>query len=140
MKLLNETINIKIKLALLWTSLMFIYIYADYFHLMTPDKIDHMMKLKTPIGPTTPNLLVIFSVILLVPSLMIPVSVLVKSTINKWLNIFVAIIYSTMSILIIVNSLGFEWENFFVLYNFVELILFITIIYQSWKWPKEINT
>ena len=48
--LTNYRINIKIKLAFLWNTLMFTYIYADYFRLMSPEKLEKMMQLQTPMG------------------------------------------------------------------------------------------
>ena len=134
--LTNYSINIKIKLAALWTSLMFLYIYADFFQLMTPKKLERMMNLETPMGPTSPQILVIFSVILIIPALMIFLSIFLKSQINKWLNIIIALIYTSMSILIIVSTIGDNWHTFYVLFNFVETILFAIIILQAWKWPR----
>ena len=134
--LVNHKVNIKIKLALLWTSLMFLYIYADYFRLMTPEKLEKMMDLQTPMGPTTPELLVIFSGILIVPALMIVISIILPAKINRWLNIIIAALYASMSIMIISSSMGVEWQNFFVLFNVVELLVFTMIIIQAWKWPR----
>lgn len=37
-------VNLKLKLATLWTSLMFIIIYLDYFHLYMPGKIEYILK------------------------------------------------------------------------------------------------
>jgi hypothetical protein len=130
-------INTKIKLALLWTSLMSLYIYADYFELMTPGKLEKMMLLQTPVGPTSPGLLVIFSVLLIIPALMIAFSILLVPIINKWMNLLFGVLYSGISILIILSDIGSEWHNFFVLYNFVELFVLITILYQAWRWPKQ---
>lgn len=135
--LTDYKINIKIKLAVLWTALMFLYIYADYFRLMTPGKLEKMMKLQTPMGETTPGLLVTFSVILIIPALMIFLSVFLKPQINKWLNIVVALIYACISILIITSSIHNEWQRFFVIFNFVEIVIFAIIIAQAWKWPRE---
>lgn len=129
-------ISIKIKLASLWITLMFLYIYADFFRLMTPEKIEKMMKLQTPMGPTSPGLLVIFSVLLIIPALMIFLSVFLKPQINKWMNIIIALIYACMSILIIIYSLDNEWQTFFVIFNFIELLVFAMIIIQAWKWPR----
>lgn len=134
--LTNNEINIKIKLASLWTSLMFLYIYADYFRLMTPDKLKKMIDLQTPMGPTSPNLLVIFSLILIVPALMIFLSIFLKPQINKWLNIIIACLYAVISILIIFSSIGNKWQMFFVIFNVVELVVLTIIISQAWKWPK----
>ncbi|THD67586.1 hypothetical protein E7Z59_07960 [Robertkochia marina] len=135
--LTNTRVDIKIKLALLWTSLMFLYIYADYFRLMTPEKLDNMMNLQTPMGPTTPELLVIFSGILIIPALMIVLSIMLPAKINKWMNMVVATIYASMSVMIISSSMGVEWQNFFVLFNVVELLVFTMIVVQAWKWPRN---
>lgn len=135
-RLINFEIPVKIKLASLWTSLMFLYIYADYFELKTPGTIENMIDLKTPVGDTTPGLLVIFSVLLIIPSLMIFLSVFLRPPINKWLNIIFALIYATISILIIVSGIGNEWKTFFVLFNVVEVFIFILIIHRAWNWPR----
>lgn len=136
--LTNYSINIKIKLATLWTALMFLYIYADFFQLMTPEKLNKMINLQTPMGPTSPEILVIFSVILIIPALMIFLSVFIKPQINKWLNICIAALYANMSILIVVSTLGSEWHTFYILFNFIEVFVFAMIIYQAWNWPKEV--
>ncbi len=135
----NFKVDIKIKLAALWTSLMFLYIYADYFRLMTPEKLEKMIQLKTPMGPTTPGLLVTFSVILIIPALMIFLSVFLKPQINKWLNIIIAVLYTCISLLIIKSSIGNEWQTFFVIFNILEVVIFVIIIVQAWKWPKVEN-
>ncbi|MDM9629990.1 DUF6326 family protein [Robiginitalea aurantiaca] len=134
--LTDYRINIKIKLAFLWASLMFLYIYADYFQLMTPGKLERMIEMQTPMGPTSPGLLVIFSLILIVPALMIFLSVFLTAQINKWLNLVTAFLYASISILIIVSNIGYEWHTFYILFNLVELLIFALIISQAWKWPR----
>ena len=136
--LANYNVNIKIKLAALWTVLMFLYIYADFFQLMTPKKLEKMIDLQTPMGPISPEILVVFSVILIIPSLMIFLSVFLKTQINKWLNICIAALYASMSILIIVSTLGSEWHTFYILFNLIEVFVFAMIIYQAWNWPKVV--
>lgn len=130
-------INVKIKLSALWASLMFLYIYADYFEMKTPGVIDQMINLETPMGPVTPNLLVIFSMILIVPSLMIFLSIFLKASFNKWLNVVVAGLWSLMSILILISLIGNEWHMFYVLYQAVELVVFGLIIQTALTWPKN---
>ncbi len=138
--LTNFKINIKIKLASLWTSLMFLYIYADYFQLMTPGKLEGMMNLQTPVGPTSPGILMIFSLILIIPALMIFLSIFLQPQLNKWLNIILAFVYACISVLIIVSSITDEWHTFYVMFNFAELVIFAIIISQAWKWPKGNNS
>ena len=135
--LTDFNINIKIKLACLWATLMFLYIYADYFQLMTPGKLENLINLQTPVGPTTPLILVIFSSILIVPALMISLSAFLKPNFNKWLNVIVASLYTAISILIIISSIGTEWYSFYVLFNLIETAIFIVIIVQALRWPTE---
>jgi hypothetical protein len=136
----NYRINVKVKLALLWTSLMFLYIYADYFELMTPGKLEKMMQLKTPMGPTSPDLLIVFALLLIIPALMIVLSIFLAPRINKWTNLIFGLAYAAISILIIISSIDSEWHRFYVLYNFIELCVLIAILWQAWQWPDRLDT
>ena len=140
--LVDYKVNVRIKLTSLWASLMFLYIYADYFQLKTPGNIQRTMDLQTPVGEVTPGLLVIFSIILIVPSLMIMLSIFLKPMISKWVNISVATVWSLMSLLIIAGGIGDlgGWHTFYTLYNIIEVGLFSTIVWQAWNWPKADET
>lgn len=135
--LTNYTINIRTKLAFLWATIMSLYIYADFFSLMTPNKIERMMDLETPLGPTTPEILIGFSVLLIIPALMLPVSILLRPILSKWLNIIIGILYAAISVLIIISDISSEWMGFFVLFQIIELFIFFIIIKLAWKWPRE---
>lgn len=137
-RLVDYKVNVKLKLASLWSVLMFLYIYADYFELMTPGTIEKIMNLESPLISTaiTPGLLIGSSILLIIPALMIFLSAFLKARINKWLNIIIGFLYAIISILIIVSGIGNKWQTFFVLYNVIEVVIFSIIIWQAWKWPK----
>ncbi len=136
--LIDFKIDIKLRLAALWTTLMFLYIYADYFELMVPGKIENVMNLRTPVGETTPTLLVVFSIILIIPALMPFLSVFLKATINKWTNIIIGFLWSTMSIILVIVNIGDigGWYTFYTLYKVIEVFIFTMIVWSAWKWPK----
>lgn len=129
-------VNVRVRLAALWTSLMFLYIYADYFQLKAPGVLENTINLQTPVGPTTPQVLLGFSVLLIIPSLMIFLSVFLPPKTSRGLNIGVALFYAAISILIIISGIGDAWQAFFVLFNVIEVFLFALIIRQAWKWPR----
>lgn len=135
--LIDYKVNVRIKLSALWATLMALYIYADYFQLMTPGAIEGMQSLESPVGPITPTLLVIFSVILIIPALMIFLSLSLPPIVAKWLNLIFPVIYATMSVLIIVGGLGTAWQMSFVLYNIIELFVMITAFITALKWPRN---
>lgn len=119
---------------------MFLYIYADYFELMTPGKLEEMMQLKTPMGPTSPDLLIIFALLLIVPALMIVFSIFLTPQLCKWTNLAIGLVYTVISILIIITSIDSEWHRFYVLFNFIELFVLMAILRQAWQWPKKTET
>ncbi|MDC8004139.1 DUF6326 family protein [Aureisphaera galaxeae] len=135
--LIDHKINVKLKLALLWTTLMFLYIYTDYFDLMTPGAIEAFKNQQSPIGPITPGLLVVFATTLMIPSFMIFLPIVLKPRICKWLNIVVAGLLSVISILLLIDTLGSKWHTFYAINQVAELIVFAIIIWQAWKWPKQ---
>ncbi|MEW7277562.1 DUF6326 family protein [Aquimarina sp. 2201CG1-2-11] len=137
--LIDSKIDVKVKLASLWASLMFLYIYCDFFDMMSPGNIESKINLTTPVGPVTPQLLVIFSLILIVPTLMICLSTLLKPRVNKWLNIIVAIVWSSMSFIILVWDIidqSLPWSAFYDLFQLIEIVVFCIIVRTAWKWPK----
>ena len=71
----DPKVNVRIKLLALWTSVMFCYIYADYFDLMAPGALRSMLEGQGPIGPSTPGTLLVASLVLAIPSIMIFLSV-----------------------------------------------------------------
>ena len=129
--------NIKIKLGLLWATMIGLWVYADFFQLFTPFKLKNMLELKGPFGKMTPETLIFYSILLILPTLMIPASILLKSVYSKWLNIIMAVLYAGISLLIIFGSYKEEWLRFFVLYQSVEILVFVLIIRTAWYWPKN---
>ena len=47
----------------------------------------------------------------------------------------VAVICVAVSVLIIISGLGNAWQYFSVLYNIIEVIIFVMIVWQAWNWP-----
>ncbi|MCZ8356083.1 MAG: DUF6326 family protein [Cyclobacteriaceae bacterium] len=132
-KLKDYKINIKLRLGALWTSLLFCYIYGDYFELYVPGKTQGILSGSSMLA--TPVKLLTASIVLLIPSLMIFASVLLKPFINKWLNIVIASLMGLITLLVGLVSFS-EWRIFYVIYAFVETIIAIIIVYQAWHWRK----
>ncbi|RED97544.1 DUF6326 family protein [Marinoscillum furvescens] len=130
----NPKINIKIKLAALWTSVVFCYLYGDYFELYTPDKVnslltgDHVMD--------SPIKLLIASVTLAIPSLMVALSILLPPKINRLLNVLFGSVFTLMMLLIGIGSFT-RWYGFYVFLAFLESLLTSTIVWHAWKWPRK---
>lgn len=127
-------INIKIKLAALWISATFCYLYGDYFELYTPEKVESLISGDNVLN--SPIALFIASLIMVIPPLMVVGSLILKPKPNKWLNVVFGTIFTIMMILIAFGSLT-PWYSFYVFLAFVESILTALIVWNAFKWPKE---
>jgi hypothetical protein len=127
-------INIKFKLAALWTSLMFCYVYGDFFSLFVPGRIQRLIDGNSGAGETTPVTLLLYAVLLALPSLMIFLSVALKASTNRVLNIIIGIFFTLVMILVTVTSLG-EWMIFYTFLGIIEIMLTSIIVWQAIKWP-----
>jgi hypothetical protein len=74
-------INVKLKMAALWASTTFCYLYGDYFELYTPDKVSSLISGENVLY--SPIALFIASFIMVIPPLMISLSLFMKPFVNK---------------------------------------------------------
>jgi hypothetical protein len=129
-------VNIKIKLSALWASVTFLYIYGDYFELYVPNKVQGIINGNSMLD--NPVKLFAASVLLVVPSLMVCLSVILKTKINRRLNLIAGIFFTAIMLLIAVTSIS-EWRAFYVFYAIVESMLTSIIVWYAWRWTKIKN-
>jgi len=127
-------IDIKFKLSALWVSVMFLYIYGDYFALYPPGQVEKFIQTKTMLD--NPMKLFAASILMTIPSIMIFLSLTLKPQLNRWLNIIMGAFFSAIMILIAVTSRG-VWLTFYIYLAVVESMITITIVRLAWTWPKQ---
>lgn len=130
----NPKVNIKIKLAALWTSVTLCYLYGDYFELYTPDKVNSLISGENNLD--SPIKLLTASILLAVSSTMVAASIILKPKINRILNIIFGSLFTIMMVVIGIYSTN-EWYLFYVFLAFLESIITASIIWYAWKWPKK---
>lgn len=126
-------INIKLVLSALWASVMFLYIYGDYFELYVPGKTEGLLNGQNLLN--TPYKLLFATIILTLPSLMIFLSLIMKPKWNRILNISIAAFLTLFTLLVGASSLS-EWRIFYVMLSFLEAILTAIIVWKAWHWPR----
>lgn len=130
-------INIRVKLAALWTTVMFCYIYGDYFELYVPKKVEELFKGENMLD--SPMKLFITTIVLTIPALLIFLSLVLKPKLAKWLNIAVGIFFTLFTLLVGISSMT-AWRTFYVFLSFLESILTLIIVINAWTWPKVKET
>ena len=127
-------LNVKLKIAALWISFMFLYIYVDYFHLYMPGSIEDILARKMFVFNITQAILLTGLASVTIPTLMIFLSVAMPAKANRWSNIIVATIYIPYTLF---NLVGEAWIHM-VFGAITEIILLLLIISYAWKWPKQV--
>lgn len=125
-------VNVKLKLATLWTSLMFLIIYLDYFHLYMPSKIEDILKGRVFVFDITQGFLLVALALVAIPALMIFLSVALPANVNRWTNIIAAAVNIPF---ILFNLAGEAWIHM-VVGAVIQVVLLCLIIHYAWKWPR----
>lgn len=130
--MLRDTkIDTKLILASLWASVMFCYIYADYFGLFSAGQVATMNRGEIPpLGPATDRVMLFVSTMMIIPSLMIFLSAALPARINRIVNLAAGLLYSAIIAITMWSSAHF------IFYGVVEIILTLLVVYHAWTWPK----
>ena len=125
-------VDTKVKVAALWASVMFCYIYGDYFGLFEPGLLAKMNQgLIPPLGRATDAVLIGVSLMMALPSIMIFLSVALPARVNRAVNIVIGAIYSA-----IIAITMWSGPKHFLVYGAIEIALTLLVIYHSVRWPR----
>jgi hypothetical protein len=70
---------------------------------------------------------------LALPSLMILLSVILKATFSRWLNVIVGIIYTAIQLAVVAKS---GW-GFYIALGILEAALTALVVWTAWTWPRN---
>lgn len=125
-------VPVRYKLVALWSSVVFLYIYGDYFELYQPGKLQAMIAGKTGLGAVTQTSLMGMAAMMAVPGLMVFLSLVLPAPVNRWVNIILGTVYAAIMVLAVQGS----W-HFYTLYGLIEIALTLSIAWCAWAWPKQ---
>lgn len=132
-RLEDVKVPVRMKISALWASVMFCYVYGDYFNLYTPGKLPEMLQGNISLGPVTQQMLFGLSIMMAVPSLMIFLSLVLPASISRWLNIAAGLFYATIMFLILFGGAWF----FYMFFAAVEIALTLLVVFYAWRWPRQ---
>ena len=128
---LNGTkVHVRIKLSGLWASVMFCYIYADYFSLWQPGTLDGMAGGQGALS--TQGGLLGASALMAIPSVMVFLTLVLPTRINRWVNIALGAAYTLVIVVGIVVGIPGAWL-FYIFFNVIEIALTLTVVVLAWR-------
>ncbi len=127
--------DLKIKLAVLWIFEAVSWSAYAVLMFMLPGAIEEIMAGEIGGDPISEGVLLAFALFWLIPLTMAVMSLTLKDSANRWLNIIVGIAYLTIGTII---SLIGGWLSIAHLLIDVSLtVALVLIVWNAWKWPKK---
>ncbi len=129
----DTPVDVKLVLSALWIAMLFVFAYVDIFAFYRADVLEAALDGKVASTDfTVDQMFLTFTLIyILLPSLMVVLSLLLKPRVNRITNIVVSLLYA---ISIIVSVIGEEWA-YYIVGSVIEVVLLLVIARTAWKWP-----
>lgn len=125
-------INPRIKIAALWTSMLFVFVYVDLFSLYRADiraDIEAGKMFAFTIGQ---GFLLGVTIYIVLPSLMLFLSLVLSARVTRIANIVASVLYA---VTIAGSAIG-ESNYYYILGSLIEAALLAGVVYYAWTWPK----
>lgn len=123
-------VSLRVKLAAMWTTLLFVFAYVDIFSFFRPDVRADIAAGEVGGFAIGEGFLLGTTIYILIPSLMVLGSVLLRPAVNRLANIVLAVVYAFT---IAIGAVG-EW-GYYILGSVVEVGILAAIVFSAWNWP-----
>ncbi len=122
----DEMEDVKIKLSALWTALMLTYLLGDVLRIYSGDFKPGEIGGRQ----ITQGMYLGIAIFMLIPIVMVFLSIILNTPVNRWLNIIIAIV------LFVFNLMGLPgypsaYDKFLI---FVGLVINVLTVWYAWKW------
>jgi cbb3-type cytochrome oxidase subunit 3 len=123
-------LSVRLKLAAVWTALMFLFVYADLLSLFRPGELAEISAGNMGPVDVSQGSLLIAAVVVTIPALMIVVSAAAPFPLVRWLSLGVGILYILVSVS---NLIGESWA-YYLLFGVLEIGLAGLVVAYSYRW------
>jgi hypothetical protein len=124
----TKRLDTKVLLSTLWIVVMINMLKADILSLNIPGALDEVAKTSASTGTPIPLLMLGGAIMMEISIAMIPLSRVLRYSINRWANIIVSII----TIMFVVGGGAFYPHYIFI--AAVEVICLLLVVWFAWKW------
>ena len=125
------TVNVRLKLSALWTSMLFVFAYVDLFSLYRRDFRADLEAGEVVGFKINQAFLLGTTVYVVLPSLMVFGALVLRARVARITNLVLATVYVTT---IVAGSIG-EWA-YYIFGSVIEVALLAAVLYYAWTWPR----
>ncbi len=124
-------VNVKIKLSAFWVTLMLFYIYADILGFYTPGVIENVISGEIGGVQITQGFLVAMAAWMAVPTMMVPLSLMLKARANRWVNVIAGVI---SFFALIATFFAGDFSIRYAIQAALEAVMIVLIVWHAWTW------
>ena len=131
----DTRVDVKLVLSALWIAMLFVFAYVDIFGFFRADVLNAAIEGNVATTALAVNQVFLTAalVYILLPSVMVVLSLVLRPRVNRMTNVVVSVLYS----LTIVYSCRGETWVYYLLGSAVEVVLLLAIARTAWKWPRR---
>jgi len=128
----EQVVNTRIKIAGLWTSMLFVFVYVDIFGFFRKDVLENALAGKVFVFEANQLFFVLTTLYILIPCVVLYLTLSLRAKHARLMNLIVSPFY----ILTIMGAMIDETWMYFIIGSIVEIILLIAIFVLARKWPQ----
>lgn len=129
----DDKVDVRLKISALWAATLFIFAYVDLFGFFRVDIINGVMAGKVSAFQIDQTFLLLTTIYVVIPSLMVALSLLLKASINRWANIVVGVLYAAS---ILASCIGEVWL-YYIVGSIIETLLLAVVVWLAWTWRPQ---
>jgi hypothetical protein len=128
----ESRISPQVKLAGLWATVMFMYIYVDIIGFYQPGVIEDILVGKVWVFEITQTWMLLSVMLMTIPALMVYLSLALPAKANRYANIGLGAFH----IMLAFGTAMGEINAYYLFGSIVEAVLLSQIVWVAWKWPR----
>lgn len=122
----------QVKLAGLWASVMFMYVYVDIIGFYQPGLIEDILVGKVWVFDITQTWMLSSLMLMTIPTLMVFLSLALPAKANRYTSIGLGVFHIFLAL---GTAMG-EIMAYYLFGSIVEIVLLSLIVSIAWKWPR----
>lgn len=128
----DPVISPRVKIAALWASMLFLYVYVDLFSLYRDDIRADIEAGKMSSFTIGQAFLLGVTIYIAVPSVMVFLSLVLPAKMTRTASIVLAVLYAVT----IVGGVVGESNYYYIAGSLAEVALLAGVVHYAWTWPK----
>ena len=131
----RNLLDVRIILAVLWVAEVLSSLNGDSYRLSDPITLKSMLE-NTGSIVTTPGLLLTMSMIFVVPILMSVLTLMLKSSVSRWANRIIGILYALITFAFLVLCFVLRSASYEFVWATAQLVFALLVVWYAWKWTN----